>query len=261
MAERALLVESNDCCAALLTVAPRSETVVMALPVLVFNAWMSRSVSAAFVLLCFSCAMAALSSGELLARGRLLRVSSTEAVLSFTVCRVLTALPAVALALESPVVTVLMVVVACCMDWVSSAVPWSSPVDVVVAKSLMPFCAVVMSVEVAVRLLPASTVACCRLDSDCRAALVVAGVSSMVLMIVASLPRAEAMVLCASSSDCTVLVCMVPAVVEMVSLRVFRASESTSLTVETKVLFTWVSTVPAPVSVIFGAMALTFSLT
>ena len=64
-----------------------------------------------------------------------------------------------------------------------------------------------------------------------------------------------------TGSELTALVCMLPALSVISPSRVFTALESTSLTVETKVLLTWLSTVLAPVSVIFGAMALAFSLT
>ena len=77
----------------------------------------------------------------------------------------------------------------------------------------------------------------------------------------ASLVRVELIVPRASVSELTALVCMLPALSVISPSRVFTALESTSLTVETKVLLTWLSTVLAPVSVIFGAMALAFSLT
>ena len=178
-----------------------------------------------------------------------------------TCVSVVTASPTAPFATVRPPATCVTPSVACCEACDSIDVPVSSVPDVFATNVLSVDCVAPMSCDVLVSPLLASVARRCTSFNASRACCVLAGVCLSVSVSSLMLPRVFTTSRCAVSREARVFVWMVPAVVPALSVALLTACARTSLTVETKVPLTCVSTVLAPTSVIFGAMALAFSFT
>lgn len=173
-----------------------------------------------------------------------LSFSMSWALLSVTLCMLLTACCAVPLAEETAVVTLLMLVVVSLAACEIRPEPFSKAVLALEVKVLRPFCAVLMAVAVFARplpalLRPAARRSLRRADALLRHVGERASRSSMV-------ERMRLTFFWVLSSSAVVSLTKELVLPLMVSFAEFTALVSTSLTVETKVLLTVRSTVVAP---------------
>ena len=193
--------------------------------------------------------------------GSALRSARICAFVLFTLVSSLSALPVAPLAVSTPLATRVADVLALPLACRNRLPPWSSSVDRSLLNEVIPPCVFVSRPDALVSPWEALVAAESTPASACLAAVVFSSTPSSVLRRSAIIVRDLLRLAFVASSFATVCATVALPSCVICTFVVLIVSVTALLTVETKALFTWRSTVFAPTSVIYGATAITFSFT